>query len=81
MKREKTPPNLANLGGTNFLVSVYRHENMNFQGVIQWLDTGKKVHFRSMIELMALMDEAVSSQTAEQTPKRTWTSDSKLNVI
>lgn len=81
MNRDKSPPNQANLGGTNFLVSVYGHENMNLQGLVQWLDTGKKVHFRSTIELMSLIDEAVSMQTADSTPKRTWGSDKHTNVI
>jgi hypothetical protein len=32
----------SSLGGTNFLISIYHHENNSWQGSLQWLDTGKK---------------------------------------
>lgn len=83
MNKANSPPNSTNsgLGGTNFLVTIYGNENMNLQGVIQWLDTGKKIHFRSTTELISLMEEAASTTRSEETPKRTWKDTKQINVI
>lgn len=83
MNKANSPPKSTNsaLGGTNFLVTVYGNENMNLQGIIQWLDTGKKIHFRSTTELTSLMEEATSTTRSEDTPKRTWKDTKQINVI
>lgn len=61
-------------GGTNFLVSIYHQENHSWQGVIQWLDTGQKVHFRSELEMLLLMQEAAGTTSDEQ---RSWVKNSE----
>lgn len=58
--------------GSNFLVTIYHQENYSWQGVIQWLDTGKKVHFRSELEMINLMHNALESQSEESDCLRTW---------
>lgn len=66
-------PHKDNIGGTNFLISIYFQENHSWQGSIQWLDTGNTVHFRSELELMNLINEAVqSNQQDEQKSLRKW---------
>ena len=83
MNKANSPPNSSTscLGGTNFLVSIYGHENMSLQGMIQWLDTGKKIHFRSTTELLALMEEAVYASISGEADKRTWKDTKHINVI
>jgi hypothetical protein len=44
---------------TSFLVRVLFRRNASFQGVIQWLETNKKRSFRSSLELVTLMQEAM----------------------
>lgn len=67
-------------GGTNFLVSIYHQENFSWQGSIQWLDTGKKVHFRSEMELMNLMHEALQVDQDGEETLRNWEDDNKSNA-
>lgn len=56
---------------SNFLISVYRTEHQSYQGIIQWLDGGKTLHFRSELELLTLIQEAVGSKK-EITDLRSW---------
>ncbi len=58
------------MGGTNFLVSIHHQDNCSWQGVIQWLDTGKTIHFRSALEMLSLIEEA--TEVHESTSKRSW---------
>lgn len=66
--------------GTNFLVSIYYQENHSYQGTIQWIDTGKKVNFRSEMELLNLIHEATQRNRNDQQQLRTW-EDSKGTQI
>ncbi len=67
-------------GHANFLISVQRQENHSWQGTIQWLDSGKTVHFRSELEMLALMDEAVK-QSGEAEEKRSWDEANTIQVV
>lgn len=82
MKTKLTPtaPKLQS-GGTNFLVSIYHQENHSWQGSVQWLDTGKKVHFRSELELMNLMNQAVQASCTETEEMRSWEDEQKLQAV
>lgn len=60
------------LGGINFNISINRLKNHSWQGYIQWLDSGKKRHFRSELELFNLMNEAVVSRQVEENDIRSW---------
>lgn len=64
--------NNSNINGSNFLVSIHHQENHSWQGVVQWLDTGEKIHFRSELELMNLIYDAVMKGQEQQKSLRTW---------
>lgn len=49
-------------GGANFLVTINHTDNHSWQGSIQWLDTGERIHFRSALEMTSLIDQAVKQQ-------------------
>ena len=44
-----------------FVVHVQCHQNATWQGEITWLDEEKKESFRSLLELIKLMDAAVGA--------------------
>jgi alpha-D-ribose 1-methylphosphonate 5-triphosphate synthase subunit PhnI len=67
-QESKTQP----IKGTNFLVTILHTENHSYQGVIQWLDTGEKIHFRSELELITLIRSAVSRHTEDDQCLRDW---------
>jgi hypothetical protein len=69
---------MSELGGTNFLVSIYRQENHSWQGSIQWLDTGVVIHFRSELELMHLINDAVRKNFEEGSSLRSWDEGSSI---
>ncbi len=61
-------------GSTDFLIRVLFRKNTTWQGEIHWLDSEKKRSFRSSLELMLLMQEAMDET---ETPRanynfRTW---------
>lgn len=66
---------------TNFLITIHHQENYSYQGVIQWLDTGKTVHFRSELELMNLIHDATQIQGQSDISLRTWNNDQKIKAI
>ena len=69
-----------NVGGTNFLVTIHHQDNHSWQGVIQWLDTGKTIHFRSALEMLTLMEQAVALND-ENREMRTWESEKAIKAI
>ena len=69
------------INGMNFLVTIVGREDQNYQGVIEWLDTRKKVHFRSMYELWSLIEQAIQLKDGSRDPPRKWESESKFKVI
>ena len=44
-----------------FLVHIVENQNDTWQGDVTWLDEEKKESFRSLLELIKLMDMAVGS--------------------
>ena len=66
---------------SNFLIAIYHQDNFSYQGEIQWLDTGKKLRFRSELELMNLIHEATSRQQKPEVKLRTWESETKIRVV
>jgi len=66
--------------GTNFLISIYHQENHSYQGTIQWIDTGKKVSFRSELELLNLIHEATNYNSNDGQNMRTWKDSKESNV-
>lgn len=47
------------IGGSTFLIRIYFKQHANWQGTIQWLEEDKTVPFRSVLELISLLNEAV----------------------
>lgn len=60
------------LGGSNFLVRIQFRQNASWQGTIQWLDKRQTKHFRSMLEMMMLIQDALEKEEAGSEPLRTW---------
>lgn len=80
-KKIQSRQNATLLGGKNFIVSIYYQENHSWQGVVQWLDTGKTVHFRSELELLNLISQAVQATQADVGGFRTWADDEALKSV
>lgn len=68
------------MGGTNFLVSIQRQDHQGWQGTIQWLDTGKILHFRSELEMLLLMEEATKKCNVDD-DKRSWLDNNNIRVL
>ncbi len=51
-------------GTTDFLIRVMFRENTTWQGEVHWLDSDKKRSFRSSLELLHLMQEAMDEADA-----------------
>ena len=51
----------------SFLVNIKYRQNSSWQGTVQWIETGKIQNFKSCLELIRLMDLAVSSENSEKT--------------
>lgn len=50
---------------TTFIVQVQFCQNASWQGTIAWTEQKKEKRFRSTLELLKLMDEALNSQGEE----------------
>lgn len=57
-------------GSTNarFVVHVQFRQNATWQGTIQWLEGNKTQHFRSALEMLHMMDEAL--ENSKDKPKK-----------
>ncbi|HEY5560210.1 MAG TPA: hypothetical protein VIK72_00385 [Clostridiaceae bacterium] len=66
MNEEKTPRIETS---STFLVNIKYQQNTSWQGTIQWLDGKQTRHFRSCLELMLLIEEALVSD-AEKNKNR-----------
>lgn len=49
---------------TAFLVRIKYRQNTSWQGTVQWLDGKQTRHFRSCLELVILIEEALASAEA-----------------
>ena len=58
--------------GTNqtFLVHIVEDQNATWEGDITWLDQDKTEGFRSLLELIKLIDGAVGSEKKEEEMRR-----------
>ncbi|MCF0130454.1 MAG: hypothetical protein HUJ71_01940 [Pseudobutyrivibrio sp.] len=48
-----------------FVIHISATENSSWQGQVTWADTNETVNFRSALELLKMMDKAVSSAKKE----------------
>ena len=62
------PPELSVMEGklATFSVRVLFRQNASWQGSVTWLDGGRSQSFRSVLELVLLMDSALRSGSAEE---------------
>lgn len=47
------------LGKPDFLIRMHLSQNASWQGEVRWLNTDQLVYFRSLLELIALMQSAI----------------------
>jgi len=60
MKNDTIAFNEKDKGMPTFIVKVQYRQNASWQGSVQWVEAGKTMNFRSTLELLKLMDEAVN---------------------
>ncbi len=80
---KKTLHNKTNsAGNSEFLLNIRYHQHNSWQGSVQRLDTGETVNFRSVLELIHLI-EIVAGQKAtpeEKIPRiRSWRKSKKVD--
>ena len=51
-----------------FEVSVRATKNATWQGQIHWANTNRKQYFRSVLEMLSLMDEALTEIEGDLSP-------------
>lgn len=71
-------------GKPEFQVRLHHRQNCSWQGELYWLNTGEKITFRSLLELINLIQEAaeISSEPEAEEYLRTWkTSAEKVSTI
>jgi hypothetical protein len=52
-------------GVATFVIQVQFQQNATWQGTIDWLDAKKTQRFRSVLEMIKLMDEALADGMEE----------------
>lgn len=50
---------------TSFLVKIEYRQNTSWQGTIKWMDGKQTRHFRSCLEMMMLIEDAITSDRPE----------------
>ena len=59
MEQKNAAPKTMLTGGASFLIRIQFRQNASWQGTIQWLEEKKTMRFRSVLEMLSLMQEAV----------------------
>ncbi len=49
-----------------FIVEVISHQKSTWQGQIHWIQGNKKISFRSVMEMLHLMDSVFSGENSDQ---------------
>lgn len=52
--------------GKTVIVKILEEQNNTWQGTVTWVETGRTVPFRSVLELIRLMDSAVEEKDKQQ---------------
>lgn len=52
---------IVNSGNHSFVITVRNRENHTWQGTVSWIEGKKQENFRSVLELLKLMDSAISN--------------------
>lgn len=61
-------------GKPEFQIRLHHRQNSSWQGELHWMNTGEKISFRSLLELINLIQEAaeISSEPEAEEYLRTW---------
>ncbi|MEG0721722.1 MAG: hypothetical protein RR446_08260, partial [Lachnospiraceae bacterium] len=51
--------------GHTFIIQIKNNENKSWQGTVEWTQTHQTIPFRSALELIKLLDSAVSTEVME----------------
>lgn len=70
MKDEELLSQHGELG--TFLIHVQHRQNSSWQGRITWVDQKKTVYFRSALEMIKLVSDALGSVSEEDAAEPTW---------
>lgn len=59
---------------TTFLIHVLFRQNSSWQGELCWIESGRTINFRSLLEMLMLMEEAMDKSCIPQVEYnlRTW---------
>ena len=61
-----------------FIIRVQHRQNSSWQGRITWMDEDKTVYFRSMWEMLKLIDSAVGTGGQDESLEEpSWTDEEK----
>jgi len=60
--------NKENSKGT-FIVKIMNQQNSTWQGSVTWVEEQKTEYFRSALELVKMMDEAMGADTGSEESK------------
>ena len=68
MKKSQTPETRREAGSRKgtFEISVKFMQNSTWQGQIHWVEKNQKQNFRSALEMLKLMDEALKEGALEE---------------
>lgn len=66
MLKSEPEDNLFKVGGSAFMVRILFRQNASWQGELHWLDRDKKRSFRSLLELIMLMQAALEEAGAPE---------------
>ena len=53
-------------GKQTFIVEIIEHQKYTWQGQVHWIQGNKKVPFRSVMELLHLIDSAITPESGSE---------------
>lgn len=59
---QENPMAMAAKAKPTFVVNIQYTQNSSWQGTVTWVETNIQKHFRSALELIKLMDDAVQNE-------------------
>lgn len=63
---------MADSGKGTFIIHIQFQQNVTWQGTIQWVDKKKEQRFRSTLEMLKLIDDALAQQAGGESPIVEW---------
>ena len=83
MNRQQEKDLRVSQGGAQLLIDIRYSQNASWQGTVKRLDTGESINFRSVLELISLVEKAVSEQKIIQEDQRfrSWTASETMKAV